>query len=102
MFFVFGAVIVGGSIFVPVLKLSQTVDLCQHSSSLKPFAFERPGEEAVHPLLDVLAQLADRGLGDTGHAHRLHQLVDPPGGDAADVIGSSSVAGEASQLHPSR
>src|SRR5512134_4094522 len=32
----------------------------------------------------VLAQLADRGLGDAGHAHRLHQVVDPAGRDAAD------------------
>ena len=44
-----------------------------------PLAGERALEEGVHPLVDVLAQLGDRALGDAGHAHGLHQIVDPAG-----------------------
>jgi hypothetical protein len=45
---------------------------------------QRPVEEGVHALVDVLAQLRDRALADPGQAHRLDQLVHAPGGDAAD------------------
>ena len=49
-----------------------------------PLAFQRAGEEGVHALVDVLAQLGDGALRDAGQAHRLHQLVHAPGRDAAD------------------
>ncbi len=49
-----------------------------------PVAGERPLEEGVDPLVDVLAQLGYRGLGDASHAHRLHQFIDAPGADAGD------------------
>src|SRR5512144_2430152 len=49
-----------------------------------PFAGEGAGQEAVHPLVDVLTQLADGGLGNPGHPHCVDQLVDPAGRDAAD------------------
>jgi hypothetical protein len=49
-----------------------------------PLALQRPVEEGVHALVDVLAQLRDRALADPGQAHRLDQLVHAPGGDAAD------------------
>ena len=51
---------------------------------VRPFASEGSVEKTIHTLVDVLAQLADRRFGDAGHAHRLDQLVDPAGGDAAD------------------
>jgi site-specific DNA recombinase len=49
-----------------------------------PFALQRPLQEGVDALVDVLAQLGDRALGDARQPHRLNQLVDPPGRDAAD------------------
>ena len=49
-----------------------------------PFAVNRPVEEAIDPLVDVLAQLRDLALRDAGEPHRLHQLVDPAGRHAAD------------------
>ena len=49
-----------------------------------PLAVERAVEEGADPLVDVLAELADGALGDPGQPHRLHQVVDAPGRDAAD------------------
>ncbi len=49
-----------------------------------PLAFERAVQEGVHALVDLLAQPADPRLVDPGQAHRLRQLVDPPGRDAPD------------------
>ena len=49
-----------------------------------PLACERALEEGVHPLVDVLAQLRDAGLGDAAHPHSLDQLVDAAGADAGD------------------
>ena len=49
-----------------------------------PLAGERPFEEGVHPLIDVLAQLRHTRLGDATHPHRLHQIVDTAGADAGD------------------
>ena len=51
---------------------------------IRPFAGKRAVEEGVDPVVDVLAQLADRALADAGQPHRLHQVVDAPGRDAAD------------------
>jgi hypothetical protein len=49
-----------------------------------PRALQRTVEEILHPLIDVLAQLRHRALGDAGEPHRLHQFVHPPGRDATD------------------
>lgn len=49
-----------------------------------PVAGERPLEEGMHTLVDVLAQLRDRRLRYAGHAHGLDQLVDAPRADAGD------------------
>ena len=49
-----------------------------------PVAGDRPVEELPHPLVDVLAQLRHRALGDAGQPHGLHQVVDPARRDAAD------------------
>jgi hypothetical protein len=50
-----------------------------------PVALDRPVEEGLHPLVDLLAQPADLALGDAAHAHRLDQVVDRAGRDALDV-----------------
>ena len=50
-----------------------------------PIAFERPVEESLHPLVDLLAQPGDLALGDAGSAHGLDQIVDRAGRDAMDV-----------------
>ena len=49
-----------------------------------PVANQRAIQEGVHPVVDVLAQLADCVLADPGQPHGLHQVVHPPGRDAAD------------------
>src|SRR5690606_6439575 len=49
-----------------------------------PVAGERPLEEGMHTLVDVLAELGDRRLGNAGHAHGLNQLVEAPRADAGD------------------
>src|SRR5207248_11426209 len=51
---------------------------------IRPLSFERPVEEGIDPLVDVLAQLRDLALRDAEQAHRLHQLVDTAGRHAAD------------------
>jgi len=51
---------------------------------IRPLALDRPVEEGIDPLVDVLAQLGDLALRDAGQAHRLHQLVDAAGRHAAD------------------
>src|SRR5688500_2169598 len=49
-----------------------------------PLAFQRAIQEAVHPLIDVLAELGDRALADPREAHCLDQIVHPPGRHPAD------------------
>eukprot|EP01137_Pigoraptor_chileana_P013759 Opistho-2@67633 len=49
-----------------------------------PVAGKRSLEKGMDALIDVLAQLRHGGLGDAGHAHCLHQLIDAPGADASD------------------
>src|SRR5688500_15003077 len=56
-----------------------------------PLAGERAVEEGVHPLVDVLARPADPGLVDARQAHRLRQLVHPPGRDAPDPVESAAL-----------
>ena len=51
---------------------------------IPPFALNWSLQEGVDPLVDVLAQLGDLALRDAGEAHRLHQLINPPGRHAAD------------------
>src|SRR5207302_278834 len=51
---------------------------------IRPFAVERPVEEGVDPLVDILAQLGDLAFRDAGQAHCLHELVDATGRHAAD------------------
>ena len=50
-----------------------------------PIAFERPVQEGLHLVVDLAAQPADLALGDAGHAHRSHQIVDRARRDALDV-----------------
>src|SRR3954451_8552504 len=49
-----------------------------------PLATEWAIQEGVHPLVDVLAELADLALVDPGETHGLGQIVHAPGRDAAD------------------
>jgi hypothetical protein len=49
-----------------------------------PVTRQRSLEEGVHALVDILAKLGDRGLGDAAHALGLDQLVDAPRADAGD------------------
>ena len=51
---------------------------------VRPVALQRPLQEGADPLVDVLAQLGDLRLGDAAHAHGLHQVLHPTGGDAGD------------------
>src|SRR4051794_25139876 len=50
-----------------------------------PAPLDRPREEGLDALVDVLAQARDLALRDAGAAHRLDQVVDRPGRDAVDV-----------------
>jgi hypothetical protein len=50
-----------------------------------PVAFDRPLEEGLHPLVDLLAQPAHLALRDARHAERLDQIVDGTGGHTLDV-----------------
>ena len=49
-----------------------------------PLAGQRALQEGQDALVDILAQLGDRGLGYPGHTHRLDQFIDPARADAAD------------------
>jgi site-specific DNA recombinase len=51
---------------------------------IPPFALDWPIEKGIHALVDVLAELGNLALRDATEAHRLHQIVDPPGRHAAD------------------
>jgi hypothetical protein len=51
---------------------------------IRPVADKRAFEEGIHPVVNVLAELAHRALADPGQPHRLHQVVHPPGGHAAN------------------
>src|SRR5882762_7354363 len=51
---------------------------------IRPLAGERPVEERMPALVDLLAQLGNLRLADPRQPHRLHQIVDPPGRHAAD------------------
>ena len=51
---------------------------------VRPLALQRPAQEGPDPLVDLLAQLRDRALGDAGEAHGLDEVVHPAGRDAAD------------------
>jgi hypothetical protein len=49
-----------------------------------PIAGERALEEGMDALIDVLAQLGHRGLGDAAHTHGLDQFIHAPGADASN------------------
>ena len=51
---------------------------------IRPVALERAIKDGVDAVVDFLAELGDLALGDARQAHRLHQLVDAPGGHTAD------------------
>ena len=51
---------------------------------IRPVASERPVEESLHALVDVLAQLADLALADPTQPHCLHQVLDPARRHATD------------------
>ena len=44
-----------------------------------PVTLQRPVEEALDLVVDLAAQPGDLALGDAGHAHGLHQVVDRAG-----------------------
>ena len=50
-----------------------------------PVALDRPAQEGLHPLVDLLAQPRDLALGDAAHPHGLDEIVDRTGGDALNV-----------------
>ena len=50
-----------------------------------PVAFQRPVEKAADLVVDLAAQPGDLALGDAGHAHGLHQVVDRAGGHTLDI-----------------
>ncbi len=50
-----------------------------------PFALDRPGQESVDPIIDLLAQPADLALGNAGAAHGLHEIVHGACRDTVDV-----------------
>jgi hypothetical protein len=52
---------------------------------IRPIPLDRPIEEGLDPLVDLLAQPVDLALGDAAHAERLDQVVDRAGGDALDI-----------------
>src|SRR6202008_3652281 len=52
---------------------------------IRPVALDRTGEERLHLVVDLTTQPRDLALGDTAHAHGLHQIVDRAGGDALHV-----------------
>ena len=51
---------------------------------IRPLAGERPIGEGMDALVDLLTELGNLRLADPRQPHRLHQIVDPPGRDAAD------------------
>ena len=51
---------------------------------IRPLAGERPVEEGMDALVNLLAQLRNLRLADPRQPHRLHQIVDPPGRHAAN------------------
>jgi site-specific DNA recombinase len=51
---------------------------------IRPFPRDRPVEKAADALVDLLAQLGDLAFRDAGQPHRLHQLINAAGRDAAD------------------
>ena len=60
------------------------LQVCRIEPQIRPFAGQRTIQERVHPLVDVLAELRDLAFADPRQPHGLHQIVDPPGRDAAD------------------
>ena len=68
---------------------------------IRPVALDRPVEEGLHLLVDLLAQPDDLALGDAAHAHRLDQVVDRAGRDALDV-GLLDHRGQRLLGHPAR
>jgi hypothetical protein len=51
---------------------------------IRRFPVDRPVEEGVDPVINVLTEFRDLAFRDAGQAYRLDQFVDPPGRDAAD------------------
>ena len=60
-------------------------DIGSVDPEIRPIALDRPLQEGLHPVVDLLAEPAHLALGDAGHAHRLDQIVDGARGDALDV-----------------
>ena len=68
---------------------------------IRPVAFQRPVQEGLHLVVDLAAQPRYLALGDAGHSHGLHQVIDRAGGDALDV-GFLDHRGERLLGHPPR
>ena len=62
----------------PLLEVSRV------QPQIRPIADQRAIQEGIHPVVDVLAQLAHRAFADAPQPHRLHQVVHPARRHAAD------------------
>jgi len=73
---------------------------------IRPVALDRTGEEGLHLVVDLAAQLTDLALGDPGHAHGLHQIVHRAGRDALHIgflhHGGERLLGHAARLQEAR
>ena len=71
-----------------------------------PGALDRPGEEGVHPLVDLRAQPRDLALRDTGRRHGFDEVVHGPGRDPMDIglldHGRKRLLGRAPRLEEGR
>lgn len=50
-----------------------------------PFAFNRAGQEGIHPLVDLFSEPADLALGNLGAAHGVHEVIHGTGRDAVHI-----------------
>jgi len=60
-------------------------EVCRIQPEIGPRALERPGQEGVHPLVDLGAEAADLALRHPACAHGLDQIIDRARRDAVNV-----------------
>jgi hypothetical protein len=68
---------------------------------IRPVTLDRPLQERVDALVDLLTQPRHLAFGDAAHAHGLHEIVDRAGRNALD-IGLLDHGGERLLGHPAR
>jgi hypothetical protein len=64
---------------------SRGFEVCRIQPKIGSRAPQRPGEDGVHPLVDLGAETADLALGHTARAHRLDPVIDRLRRDAVEV-----------------